>query len=93
VRNEQGTTIDTVYFVFTVLHIIFILIHLFSSAMTDNELKKDDGFLADVLDDTKAEQGVVVNSSGHVQELKVKFSLLNLAGLGLLAGSVWPAAG
>ncbi|KAL2214427.1 amino acid transporter [Sarocladium strictum] len=36
---------------------------------------------------------VVINASGHVQELKESFSLLSLAGLGLVVGNVWPAVG
>ncbi|KAK8065516.1 cholin permease [Apiospora hydei] len=34
-----------------------------------------------------------VNASGHTQELARKFSLLSLAGVGLVVGTVWPAVG
>ncbi|PFH62465.1 hypothetical protein XA68_13367 [Ophiocordyceps unilateralis] len=34
-----------------------------------------------------------VNASGHAQELPLRFSLLSLAGIGLLVGNVWPAIG
>ena len=34
-----------------------------------------------------------VNASGHVQELARNFSLLSLAGVGLVVGNVWPAIG
>ncbi|RCI17271.1 hypothetical protein L249_3153 [Ophiocordyceps polyrhachis-furcata BCC 54312] len=34
-----------------------------------------------------------VNPSGHAQELPRRFSLLSLAGTGLLVGNVWPAIG
>jgi amino acid transporter len=34
-----------------------------------------------------------INASGHVQELDQSFSLLSLAGLGLVVGNVWPAIG
>ncbi|KAF9875445.1 amino acid permease [Colletotrichum karsti] len=34
-----------------------------------------------------------VNASGHVQELERNYSLLSLAGLGLIVGNVWPAIG
>ncbi|KAM0194399.1 hypothetical protein ACHAPA_005302 [Fusarium lateritium] len=34
-----------------------------------------------------------VNASGHVQELPQNFSLLSLAGIGLVVGTVWPAIG
>lgn len=35
----------------------------------------------------------VINASGHVQELSRNFSLLSLAGVGLVVGNVWPAVG
>ncbi|KAH8897911.1 amino acid permease [Thozetella sp. PMI_491] len=35
----------------------------------------------------------LVNASGHVQELSRQFSLLSLAGMGLVVGNVWPAIG
>ncbi|TKW48686.1 Choline transport protein [Colletotrichum tanaceti] len=36
---------------------------------------------------------VAINASGHVQELERNFSLLSLAGVGLVVGNVWPAIG
>ena len=39
------------------------------------------------------ESDQAVNASGHVQELNRNFSLVSLAGVGLVVGSVWPAAG
>lgn len=33
------------------------------------------------------------NSSGHRQELSRRFTLLSLAGVGLVVGNVWPAIG
>ncbi|TDZ15700.1 Choline transport protein [Colletotrichum orbiculare MAFF 240422] len=36
---------------------------------------------------------VVINASGHVQELRRNFNLLSLAGVGLVVGNVWPAIG
>ncbi|KAK0382662.1 hypothetical protein NLU13_9968 [Sarocladium strictum] len=36
---------------------------------------------------------VVINASGHVQELDQSFNLLSLAGVGLVVGNVWPAIG
>lgn len=35
----------------------------------------------------------LVNASGHTQELERNFSLLSLAGVGLVVGNVWPAVG
>ena len=35
----------------------------------------------------------LINASGHVQELDRNFSLLSLAGFGLVNGNVWPALG
>ncbi|KAK6073144.1 amino acid permease [Seiridium cupressi] len=34
-----------------------------------------------------------VNASGHTQELERNFSLISLAGVGLVVGNVWPAVG
>ncbi|KAF4441675.1 cholin permease [Fusarium albosuccineum] len=42
---------------------------------------------------TVSNQEVPINASGHVQELKQNFSLLSLAGVGLVVGNVWPAIG
>ena len=39
------------------------------------------------------ETAEAVNASGHVQELSRNFSLLSLAGVGLVVGNVWPAIG
>lgn len=36
---------------------------------------------------------VLINASGHVQELSRGFNLLSLAGVGLVVGNVWPAIG
>ncbi|KAK3314365.1 amino acid permease [Apodospora peruviana] len=36
---------------------------------------------------------VIINASGHIQELSRNFSLLSLAGVGLVVGNVWPAIG
>ncbi|KAK2018112.1 amino acid permease [Colletotrichum eremochloae] len=36
---------------------------------------------------------VAINASGHVQTLERNFSLLSLAGVGLVVGNVWPAVG
>ncbi|KIW56965.1 hypothetical protein PV05_05576 [Exophiala xenobiotica] len=38
-------------------------------------------------------KGVLVNASGHVQELDRQFNLVSLAGAGLVTGNVWPALG
>lgn len=35
----------------------------------------------------------LVNASGHTQELERNFSLISLAGVGLVVGNVWPAVG
>jgi hypothetical protein len=43
--------------------------------------------------DTEHDSREVVNASGHVQELSRHFSLLSLAGVGLVVGNVWPAIG
>ncbi|TLS22525.1 uncharacterized protein PpBr36_09862 [Pyricularia pennisetigena] len=36
---------------------------------------------------------VLINASGHVQELPRNFSLISLAGVGVTVGNVWPAIG
>ncbi|KAJ1324039.1 choline transport protein [Microdochium nivale] len=36
---------------------------------------------------------LVINASGHVEELDRRFGLLSVAGLGLTVGNVWPALG
>ncbi|KAH9883809.1 amino acid permease [Xylariomycetidae sp. FL2044] len=41
--------------------------------------------------DAAASTSVLVNASGHVQELKRHFDLLSLIGAGLLIGNAWPA--
>lgn len=33
--------------------------------------------------------GELLNASGHVQELRRNFSLISLAGIGLVVGNVW----
>ncbi|KAH8202929.1 hypothetical protein TruAng_002875 [Truncatella angustata] len=40
-----------------------------------------------------AEAHDTVNASGHTQELERNFSLVSLAGVGLVVGNVWPAVG
>lgn len=35
----------------------------------------------------------VINASGHTQQLRRNFTLVSLAGIGLVVGSVWPAIG
>lgn len=35
----------------------------------------------------------LINASGHAQELERNFSLLSLAGVGIVVGNVWPAVG
>ncbi|PHH90038.1 hypothetical protein CDD83_4664 [Cordyceps sp. RAO-2017] len=40
-----------------------------------------------------SQQEADINASGHVQELRRSFSLLSLAGIGLVVGNVWPAIG
>lgn len=37
--------------------------------------------------------GELINASGHAQELSRNFSLISLAGVGLVVGNVWPAYG
>lgn len=39
------------------------------------------------------EKGQFINASGHVQEVNRNFSLLSLAGVGIVVGNVWPAIG
>jgi choline transport protein len=39
------------------------------------------------------EKGQLINASGHVQEVNRNFSLLSLAGVGIVVGNVWPAIG
>ena len=42
----------------------------------------------------ESERGnTMINASGHTQELSRNFSLLSLAGVGLVVGNVWPAIG
>ncbi|KIW94981.1 uncharacterized protein Z519_04961 [Cladophialophora bantiana CBS 173.52] len=40
-----------------------------------------------------SESGNFINASGHAQELSRNFSLVSLAGVGLVVGNVWPAIG
>ena len=42
---------------------------------------------------TTHDPGVLVNASGHAQELSRRFSLLSLAGVGITVGNAWPAIG
>lgn len=39
------------------------------------------------------QQEVLINASGHTQELARGFSLISLAGVGVTVGNVWPAIG
>lgn len=39
------------------------------------------------------EEGIISDPVGHKQELERRFSLLSLAGIGLVVGNVWPALG
>ncbi|OCT48563.1 putative choline transport protein [Cladophialophora carrionii] len=49
---------------------------------------------ADVSTDSEvSERGNIINASGHAQELSRNFSLISLAGVGLVVGNVWPAIG
>ncbi|KAL9116013.1 MAG: hypothetical protein Q9227_000381 [Pyrenula ochraceoflavens] len=43
--------------------------------------------------ESPTEKEGLINASGHVQELDRQFSLLSLAGVGLINGNVWPALG
>ncbi|KAI6306189.1 hypothetical protein MCOR34_008157 [Pyricularia oryzae] len=36
---------------------------------------------------------ILINASGHIQELPRNFSLISLAGVGVTVGNVWPAIG
>ncbi|KAM5356903.1 hypothetical protein ACJ41O_003549 [Fusarium nematophilum] len=58
----------------------------------DSTAKKDN-FNIPPTTETISEQDVLVNASGHVQELQQNFNLLSLAGVGLVVGNVWPAIG
>lgn len=42
---------------------------------------------------TSHDPGVLVNASGHAQELSRRFNLLSLAGVGITVGNAWPAIG
>jgi hypothetical protein len=44
-------------------------------------------------DSEVSETGNIINASGHAQELSRNFSLISLAGVGLVVGNVWPAIG
>lgn len=39
------------------------------------------------------DQSELINASGHVQELDRNYSLLSLAGQGIVVGNVWPVLG
>lgn len=41
----------------------------------------------------KGQQEVLINASGHTQELPRSFSLVSLAGVGVTVGNAWPAIG
>ncbi|KAK8100160.1 hypothetical protein PG999_010534 [Apiospora kogelbergensis] len=45
------------------------------------------------IEQTETIHAIGVNASGHTQELARNFSLLSLAGVGLVVGTVWPAVG
>lgn len=42
---------------------------------------------------TNTSPDVLINASGHKQELQRNFNLLSLAGAGIVVGNVWPAVG
>lgn len=42
---------------------------------------------------TEIAAGVLINASGHKQELQRNFSLVSLAATGIVVGSTWPAIG
>lgn len=43
--------------------------------------------------ESTVDNGQLLNASGHVQEVNRNFSLLSLAGVGIVVGNVWPAVG
>src|SRR5271170_3488334 len=43
--------------------------------------------------ESTGEKGLIINESSHVQEFDRNFSLLSLAGVGLVVGNVWPTLG
>ena len=47
----------------------------------------------ETLPDLTMERSQLINASGHVQEVNRNFSLLSLAGVGIVVGNVWPAIG
>ncbi|KAI1859856.1 hypothetical protein JX265_010305 [Neoarthrinium moseri] len=59
--------------------------------------EKTPKIISDLGQDTTAPTAVasqeLVNASGHTQELERNFSLLSLAGVGIVVGNVWPAVG
>lgn len=59
---------------------------------TDATFTNDKTDPEEVADNTSS-RSMVINASGHVQELRRHFSLLSLAGIGLVVGNVWPAIG
>lgn len=44
-------------------------------------------------DTTPIEQKELINASGHIQELDRNYTLLSLAGQGIVVGNVWPVLG
>jgi choline transport protein len=48
---------------------------------------------SDTPPESSIERGQLINASGHVQEVNRNFSLLSLAGVGIVVGNVWPAIG
>lgn len=44
-------------------------------------------------DTTLVDQKELINASGHVQELDRNYTLLSLAGQGIVVGNVWPVLG
>ena len=58
---------------------------------------KDEKFATRADDETPSELAMersqLINASGHVQEVNRNFSLLSLAGVGIVVGNVWPAIG
>ena len=61
-----------------------------------SEDAKDPGYLRRALvkeDHVELGEGVVINASGHVQELDRNFNFLSIASIGLVVGCTWPILG
>ncbi|KAJ9654884.1 hypothetical protein H2198_006157 [Neophaeococcomyces mojaviensis] len=61
--------------------------------MDHKDEKASGPFSSDQGTDVIVSQEDLINASGHVQELQRNFNLLSLAGVGIVVGNVWPAAG